>query len=353
MEQPRPSAAQELYALHCAACHGASGDGNGRAARHLFPRPRDLRTGKTRLVSTQNGVPGLEDIESGLRRGMPGTAMRPFDDLSFEQRELLAQEVLRLSRDGLREELIDALNKEGEEIDPDEVREAVEFCTTPGQPARVPGFDSADSQAIARGKATYLELGCNNCHGEDGSGAADTPLFDEKGRPAPPRDLAYEPFKGGHEPESIYLRILLGMPGTPHPACSNVAEQQLIDVVYYCLSLSREPKRTLTNHERAIQATSIKNLAGALERIEESVTKKGSGAFFIAGGAQKNAPDPFFGPRAKKTARLSLAARPRDKTRSLRGVPPQEGTAHDLGNSFVSDKRACKLTGMTILDSGS
>lgn len=186
---------------------------------------------------------------------MPGTSMQSFENLSLDERKLLAQEVLRLNRDGLREQFIDALTNEGEEIDADEVREIVDFCTTPGEVARVPRIGPADSQAILRGKDTYFKLGCDNCHGEHGSGAWDTLLFDEKGRPSPPRDLAYEPFKGGHEPESLYQRIFLGMPGTPHPACWNVAEEQLVDLVHYCRSLSQEPKRMLTNHQRTIQAT--------------------------------------------------------------------------------------------------
>lgn len=193
---------------------------------------------------------------------MSGTSMRSFENLSRDEQKLLAQEVRRLNRDGLREQCIDALTNEGEEIDADEVREIVDFCTTPGEVARVPQIGPADSQAILRGEDTYFKLGCDNCHGEHGSGAWDTPLFDEKGRPSPPRDLVHEPFKGGHEPESIYRRISLGMPGAPHPACSNVAEEQLIDLVHYCLSLSREPKRVLTNHQRAIRATGRAYLTG-------------------------------------------------------------------------------------------
>ena len=248
--------AAELYALHCAACHGANGDGNGWAARHLFPWPRDLRTGKTRLVSTDNGIPSLDDLESGIERGMPGTAMPAFDNLSADQRMLLAREVRRLNREGVREQFIAALESEGEEVDEDEVRDVVELCTTPGDAVCVPQFGPPDARAIARGKEVYFAMGCDNCHGADGTGTWDTPLFDEKGRVSPPRDLAYDPFKGGSEPESIYLRVLLGMPGTPHPACSSLAEQQLVALVEYCRWLSREPKRVLGNHQRALAATS-------------------------------------------------------------------------------------------------
>jgi len=107
----------------------------------------------------------------------------------------------------------------------------------------------------------YFELGCDKCHGAEGVGAEDIHVFDEKGRPSRPRDLVREPFKGGQEPESIYLRIRVGMPGTPHPGCRDICDEKLIDLVHYCRSLSREPKPVLTNHERAILATSRAHLS--------------------------------------------------------------------------------------------
>ncbi len=244
----------ELYAMHCGACHGANGDGQGRAARHLFPRPRDLRTGRARLVSTLSGVPTLEDVEEVIRRGMPGTSMQSFDSLSNEQIGLLAQEVLRLNQEGIREQFVNLLREEDEPIDEEEVRQVVEINTTPGEIAQVPQIGVGDPLAIARGKEVYSRLGCTNCHGDDGTGVNDTPLYDDRGRPTVPRDLAHDPFKGGQAPEAIYLRILLGMPGTPHPACYDISVDERTDLVQYCLSLSREPKRALTNRERATQA---------------------------------------------------------------------------------------------------
>jgi len=43
---------------------------------------------------------------------------------------------------------------------------------------------------------------------------------------------------------------------TAHPIPANVAvdEQQLIALVHYCLSLGKTPKRSLTSHQRAVQA---------------------------------------------------------------------------------------------------
>ena len=253
-EDRLPASASDLYAQHCSGCHGTSGDGNGRGARHLFPRARDLRADRFRLASSVNGVATLEDVVSVIRRGMPGTSMRSYDELSDEQLVLLAREVLRMRREGFREQLVDTLKDEGEEIDEDEVGQIVEFCTTPGDVVRVPRIGPGDSQAIAQGQETYFRLGCHNCHGDDGTGVWDTPLYDEQGLPSPPRDLVHDPFKGGLEPEAIYLRVFVGMPGTPQPACWNVPEDQLVDLVHFCRSLSREPKRVQTNHQRAVEA---------------------------------------------------------------------------------------------------
>lgn len=249
-----PKTGMELYALHCSACHGANGNGQGRAARHLFPRPRDLRTERARLVSTLNGVPTSEDIEAVIRRGMPGTSMQSFDSFNNEQIRLLAQEVLRLNQEGIREQFLHQFQEEDEPIDEEEVREVVEINTMPGEVVHTPEIGHGDQHAIARGKEVYHRLGCNKCHGDDGTGVNDTPLYDDKGRPTVPRDLVHDPFKGGQEPESVYLRIYLGMPGTPHPACYDISVDERSDLVHYCLSLSREPKRALTNRERATQA---------------------------------------------------------------------------------------------------
>jgi len=250
--EDRPAtSASDLYAQHCSGCHGASGDGNGRGARHLFPKPRDFRTESFRLVSSVNGVATLDDMVAVIRRGIPGTSMRAYDRLSAEQHVLLAQEVLRLRREGLREQL----RSEDEEIDAAEMERLVALRTTPGKAVSVPAIGPVDPQAVARGKDQYLALGCHKCHGDDGAGTGDTPCYDERGRTSPPRDLVHEPFKGGPEPESVYRRIFVGMPGTPHPACSSVPSDRLVDLIHYCRSLAREPKRVQTDHQRAVEAS--------------------------------------------------------------------------------------------------
>ena len=246
-----------LFALHCSACHGADGDGDGRAARHLFPRPRNLRWEPSRLVSTRNGAPTIDDTISMLQRGIPGTSMPSYTNLELEELRLLAQEVHRLRREGLLEQYLITLELQGEEVaeeDMEEVREAVTELASPGELIEVPPIPIATSASIVRGNAAYLQLGCATCHGEDGVGGPEQIWYDERGFPVRPRDLTREPFKGGRESASVFLRLAAGMPGTPHPSCTEVSPQELSEVVQFCLSLAQPGAKDLSDHQRAALA---------------------------------------------------------------------------------------------------
>lgn len=77
-ETPGPSsrAGQAIYRTHCAACHGASGRGDGEASGLLFPKPRDLTSGRFRLRSTPSGsLPTDEDLVRTVTRHQDA---RPF-----------------------------------------------------------------------------------------------------------------------------------------------------------------------------------------------------------------------------------------------------------------------------------
>ncbi|MFV1965186.1 MAG: cytochrome c [Pirellulaceae bacterium] len=250
------STGKELYQRHCEACHGEKGAGDGIAARYLHPRPLDLRTAAYHLASTANGVASADDIESILLRDLPGSSMPSFDHLPDAERKKLAQEVLRLRREGMRQRIIRYLREqvEDEEIDEGEVEAQLDWLLAPGSSVVVPTIGPADAATIARGKAIFRRQGCIGCHGLEGKGDADIDLTDEHGEPLRPRNLVQDHFKGGREPESIYLRVLLGMPGSPMPASTSLPQEQRIDLVQYVRSLSREPKQQLTNYQRARQA---------------------------------------------------------------------------------------------------
>ncbi len=242
----------ELYAAKCAICHGISGAGDGRAAQHLFPPPRNFRRERFHLVSSANGAASIEDVENVIRQGMPGSSMPAYDTLSKKQITLLARETLRLHEDGLRDQFVAMMADMGEEVDLDESDDFVHSRSTPQDIVSVPPIGPPDGDAIARGKHIYQQQACAQCHGTTGRGAVDALLCDDVGRPARSRDLAEEAFKGGHEPAALFRRLSIGMPGTPHPACSNLPIDQLVDLVQFCRSLAKAPQRTLTNHQRAI-----------------------------------------------------------------------------------------------------
>jgi mono/diheme cytochrome c family protein len=260
-----PPVGRNLYVSHCSACHGADGDGDGRAARHLWPRPRNLRADRFRLVSSSNGVASNEDIVRCLKTGMPGTSMKAYSSLSSDELEELARYVKSMQGAGIRRRCENAAAEEGEQADEAEIKTLVERLTTAENPIQVPTIGETNAEAVRRGNVSYAKQGCKSCHGADGVGVSEPELKDDEGRVTRSRDLVREPFKGGKEPASIYLRLAAGMPGTPHPASSTLSSEDLIDLVQYCRSLTRQPELALTNHERANFATA----RAYLERIQE------------------------------------------------------------------------------------
>ena len=81
---------KRTYAIYCIACHGETGAGDGSAAAKLDPRPRNFSTDKFKQGSR------VTQIFDTLRKGVPGTAMVKFTNLSEDERWALAWYVLDL-----------------------------------------------------------------------------------------------------------------------------------------------------------------------------------------------------------------------------------------------------------------
>lgn len=239
----------ELYARHCSTCHGKQGDGKGLAAAFLFPKPRDFRAGRFRLISSTNGVPTDADLHEAVARGMPGSSMPPWAHLGEENLKLLVERVRQFRRDGLHDILVTALKEEDEEaeIDEEQVLADVRSATTPADVFGVPATQGPSRDAVEQGRALYVKQACHSCHGKEGKGDGQQKMIDDEGLPTLPRDFTKGIFKGVDDFAAVYRRIALGMPGTPMPSSrATLSPEQMAHVTHFVLSLSSAENRLPT-----------------------------------------------------------------------------------------------------------
>jgi mono/diheme cytochrome c family protein len=243
---------KQLYASHCAQCHGDTGDGNGLAARFLFPKPRNFRLGQFRLVTTTNRVPSDDDLLNIITRGMPGSAMFPFGHLSDAERRGLVAYVRQLTRTGIEDRFRQAATEAGEELDPAQLARNVDRLVQAGSVLELPpDLPAASNESLARGREMYLKQ-CATCHGETGKGDGAKEQRDDDGTPTRPRDFTRGIFKGGRDRLQLYARIAIGMPGTPMPASPHLKPGEIGDMVTFIQSLSDATAQAKVEHKRSL-----------------------------------------------------------------------------------------------------
>jgi mono/diheme cytochrome c family protein len=227
-----------LYSQHCAYCHGERGDGAGPTAVALFPKPRNFGEAKFRLKTTTSGTPTDEDLFETLRRGIPGSAMPSFAHLSEEELRALIAHVRLLTRTGIYDRVRHKAVDDGDDYLAG-VSKRVDSLSQVGAVIDIPTyFPAATPDSLANGRELY-QKNCAACHGPQGHG--DGPqvatMKNDDGWPTRPRDFTSGVFKGGAEPAKLYARIVVGMPGTPMPACSHLKPAELGDLINYVRSL--------------------------------------------------------------------------------------------------------------------
>jgi mono/diheme cytochrome c family protein len=212
-----------VYRERCAICHGVDGRGDGEGAYLMLRPPRDFHAARFRFVSTWEHVASDDDLYGVITRGLAGSQMPTFAQLS----------------DGDRRALVAVVKA---------------FADVPWtvSPSRAPGADGTPGVGVvivppepadaatdrARGAALFGEA-CAPCHGAAGGGDGRTDLVDVEGWPIRPRDFATGVFKGDPSPEGIYRRIMVGVPGTPMPANDWAYGDDGWYLVRYVLSLKR------------------------------------------------------------------------------------------------------------------
>ena len=71
---------QNTYTEYCVSCHGPKGDGNGIAAKGMYPPPRNFTLGIYKFADVVGGeLPHDEDFYRIIRHGLKGTAMLEWD----------------------------------------------------------------------------------------------------------------------------------------------------------------------------------------------------------------------------------------------------------------------------------
>jgi mono/diheme cytochrome c family protein len=278
-----------LFRRHCVTCHGVGGDGAGPSAALHDPYPRDFRYGVFKYTSTKSGAKPLKsDLKKTLARGAAGTAMPSFAQLAPEEIEALVEYVKYLSLRGetelyLLQQIVDAgasLPLGTDEVLEDGVLPAVAAWEAPERdrdlvavPPPRPPVDPPERLAasIAKGKELYAskDAQCVKCHGPNGDGnGEEKDLYDDwnkrkKGVTAEetramaklfrlpiqeirPRDFRLGTFRGGAAPEDLYLRLYVGIKGTPMPGVGPgpgtpgvLTPEEIWHVVHYVRSLSR------------------------------------------------------------------------------------------------------------------
>jgi mono/diheme cytochrome c family protein len=218
-QQAQPTGGAAVYAKYCAQCHNTNGDGRGIASPLLRPAPRDFTSGKYQIRSTATGnLPTNDDVKNVILRGIPGTAMPAFKEVTavVDQLDPLVAHLQSFSpkfKNARPPELI-AIPKD-------------------------PGYNADQVEAARK---IYKSIGCAGCHGDEGRGdgpSAPT-LKDDWGQQIRPADLSQPwTFNGGGRREDIFRSISTGLNGTPMAGfASALKEEQRWQLVDFITSLA-------------------------------------------------------------------------------------------------------------------
>jgi len=219
-------AGKKIYQKRCIYCHGDEGKGNGPAAEFFSPRPRDFTSSLYKYRSTPTGnMPTDGDLFKTVSHGLPGTGMPSWDDVLKEKERIqVIQYIKTFSRRFAR-------------------------LTASPTPIVIGKKVASSKESIARGKELYKTLECFKCHGDEGRGDGPSApdLKDDFGFSIRPRNLTRKwYFRGGHEPEDIYLRFNTGLAGTPMPSfATSLDNEKSWDLANYVISLSPAKKPEL------------------------------------------------------------------------------------------------------------
>jgi len=219
---------EPLYQWRCAVCHGESGAGDGIAAEHLYPRPRDFTLALFKYkTSPPQSLSRDEDLFATIKQGLPGSSMPGWHSLLSDAQIHSLIPVIKkfdISAAWAPEEAAD------EDFDEDGHYLKQNYVQVKQQEP-VDGRIPFSKESAAKGKPVFEKV-CGECHGKRGRGniTSGKRLEDDWGYRIWPRDLT-KPWtwrateiKGSDNKsrdatiQQIYQRLSIGIPGTPMPA---------------------------------------------------------------------------------------------------------------------------------------
>lgn len=178
----------DVYAEHCAVCHGDKGDAMTRARRGLNPPPRDFTTEVARAQLSR------ERMINSVAHGRPGTAMMAFAD----------------------------------RISGDEIAAVVDYIR---EKFMIKNDVTVDSSMLrdAQGYQLYVS-NCAVCHGDEGSGA----MWTKTSLNPPPRDFTTSQAMSELSKERMLTSVTYGRPGTAMMSFRDrLSEDEIETVVDY------------------------------------------------------------------------------------------------------------------------
>lgn len=245
----------EVYRARCAACHGVTGDGNGPAAKGLWPLPRDYRQGIFKFVSVVDGQKPLRsDLMRTVRNGARGTSMPEFGLLPERDLEAVVDYVLVLTHRGELELALYTASAEEEEEITDKLAQqqadaiAKKWIVAKDKIIHPPTVEPPYTwESIEKGREAFAGANgvCYKCHDRDGSSRNLVEVGkDPWGREARPADLTSGLFHGGATAEDIYRRIYGGVKPMPAFALNYAKEPDMIwHLVHYVQYISGARRR--------------------------------------------------------------------------------------------------------------
>ena len=208
-----------VYRQRCSACHGDNGRGDGPDAARFDTRPTNFTYGLYKLRSTPfPSIPTDLDLFTTLTRGIHGTPMLPWRQLSEKERWALVAHLKSLS--------------------PRFKMERVQ------KPIRIPPPPPETDELRLRGQRLYALMECATCHGD--AGAADGPIAKDTRQwgpnsAAPIRDFTRGRFIRGTAMTDLFVTLQTGMDGTMMGSYNALlSEEEIWAVAAYVRALKLE-----------------------------------------------------------------------------------------------------------------